>query len=245
MTNILIYNDEGTGARSLHQLVKSLKEHHTQHPINLVDRSHLINHDWEKTTLCLIFPGGRDIPYHEALKGKANQRIKDYVNSGGKYFGICAGAYYACANIIFEKKSPLEITADRELKFYPDSAIGPAYGNGYYYQDERAARIAHLSLPQKNLSSFYNGGCYFAHAQQYPSIKILAKYRDIPDTPAAIIECSVGQGTALLCGVHPEYSAKTIKTSQDPYLQELLPQLAAIEQDRKDLFTHLLDRLSI
>lgn len=244
-TNILIYNDEGTGARSLHQLVKSFKEHRTKHSLVLVDRHHLANHNWHSSTRCLVMPGGRDIPYHEALKGKANQKIKEYVSNGGKYLGICAGAYYACGRIVFEKGSPLEIIAQRELGFYPGSAVGPAYGNGYYYQDERAARIARLRLPSSDTASFFNGGCYFADSQAHPSIQVLAHYQDIENQPAAIVECPVGLGIAVLCGVHPEYSARFIKASQDPYLQKLLPELADIEKERKDLFTHLLDRLSI
>jgi len=245
MPNILIYNDEGTGARSLHQLVKSLKQHTTPHPLKLIDRHYFTQPHWEENTLCLIIPGGRDIPYHEALKGHANDRIKQYVQSGGNYLGFCAGAYYGCATILFEKNSPLEIRANRELAFYPGSAIGPAYGNGYHYQDERAARIAPLKCNAKTTASYYNGGCYFSDTQSHQSINVIATYADIPDCPAAIIECSVGNGKALLCGVHPEYSAKTIKVSQDPFLQKLLPELGAIEKERKDLFTHLLDRLSI
>lgn len=245
MPNILIYNDEGTGARSLQQLVKSLKEHSTPHSLKLIDRHHFTQTDWEANAICLIMPGGRDIPYHEALKGSANERIKDYVQSGGKYFGICAGAYYACAKILFEKDSPLEISADRELAFYPGCAIGPAYGNGYYYHDERAACIAHLTCNTTATASYYNGGCSFPDADSHPSTTVIARYADIPGCPAAIIECLAGKGKAVLCGVHPEYSAKTIKVSQDPYLQALLPKLEAIEQERKDLFTHLLDQLSI
>ena len=46
---------------------------------------------------------------------------------------------------------------------------------------------------------------------------ILAAYRDYPGQPAAIVQCIVGKGVAVLTGVHPEYDPTKLP-ADDPYL---------------------------
>lgn len=157
-----------------------------------------------------IMPGGRDRPYHAALKGKPNALIRRFVEEGGTYIGICAGAYYGCSSVEFDLGFPLEVCEERELKFFPGKAVGPAYGKGtFFYDSEKGARIAKIG---PDLYAHYNGGCTFEGDLTHA--KILARYLDLPGEPPAIIECSIGKGKALLSGVHfetqlshfPEYS---------------------------------------
>ena len=37
---------------------------------------------------------------------------------------------------------------------------------------------------------------------------MIARYLDVPQEPAAIVHCKIGQGSAVLCGVHPEVNAE-------------------------------------
>ena len=53
--------------------------------------------------------------------------VADYVHGGGRYLGLCAGAYYACNRVEFEQGSPMEVQGDRELQFFPGIARGAAY----------------------------------------------------------------------------------------------------------------------
>jgi len=41
--------------------------------------------------------------------------------------GLCAGAYYGCARVVFEPGTPLEVVGDRELAFFPGVARGAAF----------------------------------------------------------------------------------------------------------------------
>lgn len=151
----------------------------------------------------LIMPGGRDKPYHAYLKGTPNQKIRKFVEEGGTYFGICAGAYYGCSRVEFDKGFPLEVCEDRELCFFKGSAIGPAYGKGTFeYGSEKGSRLAKLGMNEKEFYAYYNGGPYFDG--DFTNIKVLARYLDLPGEPAAIIECAVGKGKAILSGVHLE-----------------------------------------
>jgi glutamine amidotransferase-like uncharacterized protein len=50
-----------------------------------------------------------------------------FVQAGGSYLGLCAGAYYACAAIEFEPGSALQVTGLRELHFLHGVAKGAAF----------------------------------------------------------------------------------------------------------------------
>lgn len=251
MKQILIYADEGTSARSIESLVFSLRQEnvHQQHRIAFANRELLREDDWLQETALLIFPGGRDIPYHEALKGEGNRQIKKFVYEGGKYLGVCAGGYYGSHTVEFEKGLPLEVVALRELAFFVGKASGPAYGNGLFsYENERGAKVARLEVlntsKMTRAAAYYNGGCTFVDAEVHPEVNVIARFTDIPSAPAAIIQCPFGKGSAILSGVHPEYSGYYLKT-EDPYLKKLLPSLESCEEERKMLFKHLLMQLGI
>lgn len=247
--NILVYVDEGAGPRSVQLLIEALKSEPLcqDTKIQHVDRSFIKDVDWESSTSLLIFPGGRDIHYHEALKGKPNQKIRRYVENGGRYLGLCAGGYYGCSRIEFEKGRPLEVIGDRELSFFPGIARGSAYGpNQFQYESEDGSCVAELAwLGEEELgpaSVYFNGGCAFIDANQHQNTSILARYQDIPNLPAAIVQCEVGKGKAILSGVHPEYCTQHIENLESTP-KHLLPRLRSMESTRQKLFESLLMRL--
>lgn len=207
--HVLVYLDEGVGPHAFRQLFSSLREELSPSlfTVKPVDHHYLIHAEWEEQTALLAIPGGRDVYYHKYLKGRGNQRIASYVSNGGRYLGLCAGGYYGSASIEFEKGGELEVCAPRELAFYPGQAVGPAYGLGLFsYESEKGARTALLDWEKGKSHVYFNGGCYFEKPEaHYPSIEVLARYRDIPGTPAAAVNCSVGKGKAILCGFHPEF----------------------------------------
>ncbi len=247
--NILVYVDEGAGPRSVRLLLKALKSEPSCQQANIqrVKSSFLKEADWEQSTSLLIFPGGRDIHYHEALKGEANEKIRRYVENGGSYLGLCAGGYYGCSRIEFEKGHSLEVVADRQLCFFPGTASGSAYGpNKFQYESEEGSCVAELAwLGDEELgpaSIYFNGGCTFVDADSYSNTSILARYQDIPGLPAAIVQCKVGKGKAILSGVHPEYCTPHIeKLESTP--KHLLPRLRSMDPSRQKLFESILMRL--
>jgi glutamine amidotransferase-like uncharacterized protein len=251
---ILIYSDLGAGPRSVRLLVKSLKFENLdrQFTIKRVDNRFLKSENWEQNTRLLIFPGGRDTPYHQALQGYANQKIRNYLENGGAYLGICAGGYFGSAHVEFEKGHPLEVVAQRELKFFPGMARGPAFGpTRFRYEDESGSCVAELLWENDNelesASVYFNGGCEFVDAEKYSNIQVLARYQNIPHAPAAIIECQIGLGKAILSGVHPEYSALDLanQAAHASIPLSVLPRLKEREGSRQKLFRSLLNRVLI
>jgi Biotin-protein ligase, N terminal len=43
---------------------------------------------------------------------------------GGAYLGFCAGAYYASRRVVFEEGTRAEVRGERELAFFPGTALG-------------------------------------------------------------------------------------------------------------------------
>lgn len=250
MKRILVYNGPGVDRASFENLRNALSEEQSlgRYTVQAVNASYILNEDWELQTALFVMPGGRDLPYHRALKGAANQRLRSYIENGGKYFGVCAGAYYGCRYLEFEKGTPLEMMEERELAFFPGIAVGPAYGVGQFdYRSQRGARLAQLKLVdgQNSLSCYFNGGCYFAEPQQYQHVKVLAHYSDLQSPQAAILACCIGHGQALLSGVHPEFNPHNENYNNDPYFCDLLPKMKAAEEERQWLWQYLINCLAL
>lgn len=176
MSTVFLYSDEGVCPDSLRATVRSLKAV-ANRPVQFVNRQTFISPGWEEQAALIVFPGGRDVPYANALQGAANQRIRHYVEKGGRYLGICAGGYYGCDSICFEKGGPLEVIGQRELKFFPGQAIGPALGlRQFSYEGLNGARITRMRLSNQHFSiahaeTYYNGGSLFLRLIHIPMCK--------------------------------------------------------------------------
>jgi biotin--protein ligase len=236
MKVIRIYSDTGVQRRSLEILQKELA------PLQALSISaqDIKGTPWEESTSLLIIPGGADIPYHEALKGEGNRRILNFIKTGGSFFGICAGAYYGCREVEFDLGMPLEVVGERELAFFPGTARGPAYGPGSFrYESEYGAHPSFISdsLLKGTFKTYFNGGCYFVNAEQYPDITVISKYLDHPEQPAAIIKTHIEQGKVILSGVHIEMGLNTIPT------RKMRTSLEPYEPQRKAFFNQLITEL--
>lgn len=245
MKQIVIYVDKGVDGNALRQTVKSLQQELDKNMYSLkrMDAAALKEEDWQKNTALLVVPGGRDIYYEDALSGKGTEKIYEYVSKGGAYLGICAGAYFASGAIEFEKGGPLQVCANRCLKFYPGLAVGPAYGpNRYSYQDERGVEAALISCKSEEYCTYYNGGCFFEGPEKYSSVDVLANYADIEGNPAAIISCRVNKGKAVLSGVHLEFNPQYL-SRESPYINRIYPLLERGDEKRRALFRSILDTL--
>ncbi len=98
MKEIAIYLDAGVSQGAYHKLVWALRGYlKERYLLRAVSHRFFSSNGWEPTTALVIFPGGRDLPYHQRLQGEGNARISHYVREGGRFLGLCAGAYYGAA----------------------------------------------------------------------------------------------------------------------------------------------------
>ncbi|KAG2173767.1 hypothetical protein INT43_005187 [Umbelopsis isabellina] len=264
--NVLVYTGDGTSPNSVSHTVSTLKLllGHSYDVIK-VDAQALQKEPWEATCSMLVIPGGRDLPYCQDLNGAVNTRIRRYVADGGRYWGICAGAYFACQEIEFEKgRGVMEVIGKRELAFYPGLSRGTMFP-GFIYNSERGARATNLAVEKdkfvdlyadnssvpSQINTYYNGGGYFAHAEKYSNVEVLARYTEKglcedENYPAAVVHCHVGIGHALLVGSHPEYDvAKLDQYYKDYEGTDLIKNLMLAEPSRKQFLRALLARIGL
>lgn len=195
----------------------------------------------------LIIPGGADLYYCEKLNGTGNKIIRRFVENGGSYLGICAGAYYACANLDWNKG---DIAGARELGFVNATAAGPVFK---WIEDGDVAKSwindPALSWGGEEFPTLYNGGCLFTNLDE--NVNVLARYADIDSDNAAVIETRIGKGRVILSSPHIEkFGASLADTHYKTHNRasynredEVISRLQQAETQQKRLFAHIIDRL--
>lgn len=239
MSKVLVYAGPGTSRDSrvgTCAVLTRLFRH--QYDVQEVDAATLARDPWDGVTKLVVLPGGRDTPYMADLERPfprtansaptdplpldapactAAARIRRFVEQGGAFLGICAGAYYASSWCQFATGTELEVDGPRTgLRFYPDKCWGPIYPD-FDYDSDRGARQVRVAVTDGNTPClfYHNGGGAFLRAEQHASegVRVLAHYEAHPHmrTPhgdanrlPAVVSCRVGAGHALLFGVHPE-----------------------------------------
>ncbi len=247
MQQILVYVDLGVDGVALKHTVKSLQQEidPSKYRIRRMDSKTLKSESWEKETALLVIPGGRDVYYHEALDGPGTSKIRNFVEEGGSYFGICAGAYFGAGAIEFEKGGSYEVCGQRSLAFFPGLAEGPAYGKNKYRIDGlQGLEAARVSWKDDHFHVYYNGGCQFIGAHEFPGVSVLSSYLELEGDPAAIISCKIGKGQAVLSGVHLEYSVPALHRN-NPYIERIYGLLERGETQRREVFRETLNHLNI
>lgn len=241
MRNITIYNGPGASEVSVQHAEYSLKRVLDHCTIHHIDKHGILEQSWLKDTDLFLMPGGADIPYCRKLNGEPNRIIRHYIDNGGRYFGICAGAYYACSNIAFDKGGAEPIVGKRELQFLPGSAIGPILAP-YDFRSMSGARVATIKAEKTEeiISCFFNGGPYFKLHGTADDVAILAYYtnKEALNLPA-IVKRRIGKGVALLSAVHLEYAPELLD-EQDEYLKTIIPKLQNENATREAYFSTLL-----
>jgi biotin--protein ligase len=249
---VYIYAGPGASQVALDHTNHSLRQFlHPRYQIQTLTPKEIAEGQWAHEAVLFIMPGGADIFYARSLRGQGNQQIHNYVHNGGRYLGICAGAYYGGKHLHWAVGSPQEIIAERNLAFYPDIIEGPTL-KPWDHKTNSGADIAslywkdtHEIFPTKYpLSIYYNGGGHFVNASNHKNVTILADYATTLPQKPAIVEISVNKGQAILSSVHCEFSPHIMDLS-DPYITPLVQQLMTTDHDRGTLMTHLLNRLNI
>jgi glutamine amidotransferase-like uncharacterized protein len=127
----------------------------------------------------VAFPGGTgdaDL-FHRLLKDKSNI-IRKYVNGGGKYLGICMGAYWA-------SKHYFDLLADTNVVQYitrPNAEVRRSYQT-----------TLNITWKRKETNMYFFDGCAFVGDK----FRTIARYSN--GDAMAIIQKNVG-----LIGCHPE-----------------------------------------
>ena len=84
-----VYSDEGASPWCVDCTCKTLTQR-SYTTIKLTAQD-ILSGAWTVSCVGIVLPGGRDSPYHDKLKGPGTKKIREFVENGGWYLGICAG----------------------------------------------------------------------------------------------------------------------------------------------------------
>ncbi|KAK0363598.1 biotin holocarboxylase synthetase [Friedmanniomyces endolithicus] len=250
--NVLVYAGGGTTLESVRHATWSLRRLlGPNYAVLTVTGDQILKEPWAASCTLLVMPGGADLGYCRTLNGEGNRRIKQYVQMGGSYLGLCAGGYYGCSRCEFEVgKTGMEVVGDRELGFFPGTCRGLAFP-GFVYHSEAGTRAAELKVNAEALATgndivpesfraYYNGGGVFVDAEKLKArgVEVLASYQDelaveSGDAKAAVVFCKVGEGAVILTGPHPEFSGTNLSPNEPSGHHDYPSVVSALVADEK------------
>ncbi|THD23178.1 Biotin-protein ligase [Fasciola hepatica] len=208
---IQVYHDIGSDAFSTKQLIKALKAFSGKFKVMQTTGELLRSHQSNlEETILLCFGGGYDLGYLSSLRSEGCAVVRNYISSGGRYLGLCAGAYFASKRCVFDEHGPNEVVGDRPIGLFFGDAVGP-YAPGFQYSSEEGSHavpvvrctseMMYSDIP--NALCYINGGCAF-RSTDWTHADVLYCYGNSNDP--AIIASRLGGGIGVLSGVHLEYN---------------------------------------
>lgn len=141
----------------------------------------------------LIIPGGWPQKYSANLGETGMENIRSFVKGGGRYVGICAGAYLAASTFRLDKGNVpgiglADVSANMESeKFLPG-----------FLREVEFTGVTDLSvgMPKKTMMWYENGPMLEAKGEE-----TIARFSN---GSAAIVGSAFGKGYAVLFSPHPE-----------------------------------------
>lgn len=199
---VAVFADAGVWHEGARAVVETLESGNV--PCRVLDRSQLTA-ETLKPFEAVVLPGGW-APFQVSAAGDAGQRaLKRYVEGGGRCVGICAGAYFLCAQVRYDGVNypyPIGLFDGTAEGPVPGLAVFPKPGTVRLKPTTVGAEQGLKSLGERDL--YFSGGPAFVGGT---GVVVLAKY---PDGSAAIVRRSVGKGEVVLIGAHPELPVKEL-----------------------------------
>jgi glutamine amidotransferase-like uncharacterized protein len=182
--SILLFNGSGTSPNDVRAVEAILETNHLSYSTATSSRLNAMADSEIRGFRLLIVPGGNFVEIGNGLTSNATAKLRNAVQNGLNYLGICAGGFFA-------GNSPyngLNLTSGVRFGFYAAENRGI-----------RKAAVPIASAGTAALDQYWEDGPQFTGWGE-----IVAKY---PDGTPAVVEGSFGHGWVVLSGVHPEAPA--------------------------------------
>jgi glutamine amidotransferase-like uncharacterized protein len=255
---VAVYHDDGAGEFSRGCLTYALATSFAgKARIRRIYAAEICASDaWHADTLLLALPGGADLPYCAKLDGAGNASIRRYIEAGGAFLGVCAGAYYACSRIAFEAASADAITGVRELALFAGTARGSLHELAAPFEVDHlhctAVVRVHADAPRRDFHALYWGGPELLPDRGASYTPIL--HYAMPDgrTALAAVRTEVGKGRVVLIGVHAEimgcqfpFEVSRHGTDSFDHGMRVSAELTRLEPERQALWNLVLSELQL
>jgi glutamine amidotransferase-like uncharacterized protein len=157
----------------------------------------------------ILFPGGDMWVYRSHLTSTGVQKLKEFVQLGGGYIGICAGSYFAASNIIWRgwADEPRQYFTNTGLGIFSGTADGPIDDYAPSYQDPNCKVNINRNHPitsasPQQLDYLYSFGPKYIIADS-SGISILG--RSTIGNNTVVMAIQYEQGRVFLTALHPEF----------------------------------------
>jgi len=205
-----IYVDEGaaeacvTAARNMFQWMG--------YPTVMIDAADIGSGALDSLSL-VYFPGGWAGPYQDSLGDERGRRLRQFIEAGGAYVGVCAGGFLATRGYFWidDQESTRNL-----LGIFPGRAAGPVDSivppPGIDMCRLDLAGEAHAitrGLPDTAWILYYTGPHFWPDSDL--PIDTLATYSATGQV--AIATCEYGQGRVCVIGPHPEWEEDSDRDS--------------------------------
>ncbi len=161
----------------------------------------------------IYFPGGDADYFNEAIDQKGIQHIKELVNAGGGYIGMCAGAEFACDRLVWDG-----YTIDYPLDFFVGRAVGPIDAIAVWPEYAMTTLSMNLTNPINQFEPDSEVMLYYGGCAMYPDSGMLfdtVATFDALNDDNAIINFHYGNGRVLLIAPHPEIEEDSDRDKTD------------------------------
>ena len=179
---ILLFNGTGASPNDVKAVETLLSANHLNYSTVNSSQLNQMGESQIRGYRLLIVPGGNFIDIGNSLSSSTTANIRNAVQNGLNYLGICAGGFLAGNSSYYNS---LNLTSGARFGFYSAENQGI-----------RKASVAIAAAGGPTLDQYWEDGPQFTGWGA-----IVAKY---PDGTPAIVEGTFGSGWVILTGVHPE-----------------------------------------
>jgi len=208
---ILLFNGAGASPGDVAAIEAVLKARGLDYATANSRQLDAMSADDLKAYRLLIMPGGNFVKMGQGLEPGTSATIRQSVNSGLNYLGVCAGAFLAGASPPNGLYNGFNLTGGARFSFYAISAQGVR---------KAAVKIQPIGAPAAD--HYWEDGPQLSGWGD-----VVARYEN--GTPA-VVEGRAGAGFVILSGIHPEapdswrrgLAFKTPASADHAYAAELI-----------------------
>lgn len=157
----------------------------------------------------ILFPGGDMWVYRSYLSNTGVQKIKEFVQLGGGYIGICGGSYFAADNIIWRgwADEPRQYFTNTGIGLFHGTADGPIDDFAPLYQDTNCKININRNHPitsdsPQQIDYLYSFGPKFIISDS-SGVSVLGTTVTGNNTVVLSVQCE--QGRVFMTSLHPEF----------------------------------------
>ncbi|KAI0399913.1 biotin-protein ligase [Xylaria palmicola] len=206
--DVLVYSGESS-FKYLHSMRQILFPNYA---VTSTTRDTILNEPWTKTCAMLVITGEDYLALRHHMGVKGARLIRQFVQDGGLFLGINAGAYYGSSRYVaYDGGNGFEDNAETNLEFFPGRCQEVRRKEETFQAAKLNIGTPGVDEKQQVCQVCLNGCGIFLDVKQYTEEKVeaLAWFAEdnqakFGEAAAATIYCPVGNGACILTIPHLE-----------------------------------------